>query len=105
MNPQSNKPIMGVVQDSLLGCLLFTSRDSFITHEDMMNLMMWIEEVDEIPHPAILKPKPLWTGKQVFGLLLPKIQFMRFNEDRQTRNWASPKDKNILIQNGELICG
>ena len=30
---------------------------------------------------------------------------MRFNEDRKTRNWASPKDKNILIQNGELICG
>jgi len=44
MNPQCNKPIMGIVQDSLLGSLLFTSRDTFITYEDLMNLMMWIED-------------------------------------------------------------
>ena len=31
LNPQSHKPIMGIVQDSLLGCMLFTSRDTFIT--------------------------------------------------------------------------
>jgi len=44
MNPQSNKPVMGIVQDSLLGCLLFTSRDSFVTYDDLMNLMMWIDD-------------------------------------------------------------
>lgn len=73
MNPQSNKPIMGVVQDSLLGCLLLTSRDTFVTYEDLMNLTMWIDDCDKIPAPAILKPKPLWSGKQVFSLLLPKV--------------------------------
>ena len=104
MNPQSNKPIMGIVQDSLLGSLLFTARDTFIEHEDLMQLMMWIPDAD-IPQPAILKPKPLWTGKQVFSLLMPKIQYMRFNEDKKTHNWASPKDKNILISNGEILCG
>jgi DNA-directed RNA polymerase II subunit RPB1 len=30
---------------------------------------------------------------------------VRYNEDRTTRNWASSRDKNILIQNGELLCG
>lgn len=53
----------------------------------------------------MLKPRPLWTGKQVFSLILPKIQFIRYNEDRNARNWASSKDKNILVQNGELLCG
>lgn len=104
MNPQCNKPIMGIVQDSLLGCLLFTSRETFISYDDLMNLMMWIED-SQIPQPVILKPKPLWTGKQLFSLILPRIQYARYNEDRKVLNWASSKDKNILIQNGELICG
>ena len=105
MNPQSNKPIMGIVQDSLLGCMIFTQRDTFINQEDLMNLLMWIDDVETIPQPAILKPKPLWTGKQVFSLLLPRIQYMRYNEDRKTRNWASSTDKNIRIVNGEILCG
>jgi DNA-directed RNA polymerase II subunit RPB1 len=105
MNPQSNKPIMGIVQDSLLGCMLFTQRDTFINHEDFMNLLMWIDDVEAIPQPAILKPKPLWTGKQVFSLLIPKIQYMRYNEPRRAHNWASSTDKNILIVNGEILCG
>ena len=29
-----------------------------------MNLIMWIDNWEgELPMPAILKPKPLWTGK------------------------------------------
>mmetsp|Transcript_19249 Transcript_19249/g.32787 ORF Transcript_19249/g.32787 Transcript_19249/m.32787 type:complete len:862 (-) Transcript_19249:724-3309(-) len=38
-----------------------------------MNLMMWLEFDGEIPMPAILKPKPLWTGKQVISTLLKNI--------------------------------
>jgi len=85
--------------------MLFTQRDTFINHEDFMNLLMWIDDVEEIPSPAILKPKPLWTGKQVFSLLIPKIQYMRYNEVRRAHNWASSTDKNILIVNGEILCG
>ena len=33
MNPQSNKPVMGIVQDSLLGTMLMTQRDTFIDCE------------------------------------------------------------------------
>jgi len=38
-------------------------------------------------------------------LILPNIQYLRYNEDRRAHNWASTFDKNILIRNGELICG
>ncbi len=30
VSPQSNKPVMGIVQDSLIGVMLFTHRDNFI---------------------------------------------------------------------------
>lgn len=31
VSPQSNKPVMGIVQDALLGIMLFTRRDNFLT--------------------------------------------------------------------------
>jgi DNA-directed RNA polymerase II subunit RPB1 len=31
--PKSNSPVMGIVQDSLLGIYLFTMRDTFLTRE------------------------------------------------------------------------
>ena len=49
MNPQSNKPIMGVVQDSLLACMIFTQKDTFIEEDDLYNLLMWIDDVERIP--------------------------------------------------------
>ena len=63
--PQSNKPCMGIVQDSLLGVMRLTMRQTFLAKEDVMNLLMHIDyDLDKgLPIPAILKPKPLWTGK------------------------------------------
>jgi DNA-directed RNA polymerase II subunit RPB1 len=56
---------MGIVQDSLLGIMLFTRRDNFVDKFTVMNLMMWLgaSNQKQIPTPAIIKPKPLWTGK------------------------------------------
>ena len=72
VSPQANKPVIGIVQDSLLGTRIMTKRDSFLTKELLMNILMWIEHWDgKVPMPAILKPKPLWTGKQVFSLIIP----------------------------------
>ena len=36
LTPQSNKPCMGLVQDTLLGCMLLTQRDTFLTKEEAM---------------------------------------------------------------------
>jgi hypothetical protein len=39
----------------------------FISKSDLMNLLMFLPSWDgHIPQVAILKPKPLWTGKQLF---------------------------------------
>ena len=69
-----------------------------------MNLLMWINYDGTIPHPVVIKPKPLWTGKQIFSLIIPDINLNKFGE-KDKANWASAADKNILIQKGVLHCG
>lgn len=82
MAPKNNAPVMGIVQDALLGIYMLTMRDTFLTREEVMNLMIWIEDEDyevggelepgELPHPAIMRPETLWTGKQVISMIIPK---------------------------------
>ena len=73
----------------------------------MMNLLMWVGYDDEkFPTPCILKPKPLWSGKQIFSLIIPKINLLRYSEPKdKTKSagwsdgwWACEQDKNILIK-------
>jgi len=74
VSPQANKPVMGIVQDSLLGIMLFTQRDAFLEVDAVMNLLMWVGNFDgTLPQPCILKPKPLWTGKQIMSLIIPNV--------------------------------
>ena len=110
VSPQSNRPVMGIVQDTLIGCKLFTARDNFLTYEQTMNIVMWIDDFDirNLPMPCIMRPQPLWSGKQIFSLILPeKLNLTRFREDTP----QELVDKNNLIDNfvqikkGELIQG
>ena len=109
VSPQANKPVIGIVQDSLLGMRIMTKRDSFLTKELLMNLLMWIEHWDgKVPTPAVLKPVPLWTGKQVFSLIIPPgINYERksgWHPDADQKD-MSPGDTQVKIENGELLTG
>lgn len=71
VSAQANRPVMGIVQDSLLGLAKMTSRDTFIEAKDMMNLCLWIPYWNgKLPPPIIWAPKKLWTGKQLITLIL-----------------------------------
>lgn len=109
VSPQANKPVMGIVQDSCIGVHMFTKRNVFLNLDDVMNLLMWLQDFDgELPVPAILKPKPLWTGKQIFSLILPNNinlnRLMSAHSDKYD-NKFNPYDTVILIEKGELIQG
>ena len=113
ITPQSNKPVMGIVQDTLTAVRKMTKRDVFIDKEQMMNLLMFLPSWDgKMPVPAILKPKPLWTGKQLFSLIIPgNVNCMRLHsthpdeENNGPYHWISPGDTRVLIENGELVMG
>lgn len=83
--------------------MLFTLRDTFLEMDRVMNLLMWIDYTGMLPTPAIIKPKPLWTGKQILSLVLPELNYSRPSD--KFKGWACPLDSNILVKNGELLCG
>jgi DNA-directed RNA polymerase II subunit RPB1 len=80
VGPKNGTTTMGFSQDSLLGACLMTGKDIFLNRDEVMNLVMWVQANDQdsvdiseqLPMPAILGPKPLWTGKQLISLILPK---------------------------------
>ena len=38
-----------------------------------MNILLWVPDWDGlIPAPAIFKPRPRWTGKQIVSLVIPE---------------------------------
>ena len=73
--------------------------------EDLMNLLMWLPSWDgKVPQPAIHKPKPLWTGKQIFSLIIPgMINLIRTHsthpddEDDGPYKFISPGDTKVVF--------
>ncbi|KAL0059361.1 DNA-directed RNA polymerase II core subunit rpo21 [Marasmius tenuissimus] len=104
ISPQANKPVMGIVQDTLCGIRKFTLRDSFLDWNLVQNILLWVPEWDGVvPIPAILKPKPLWTGKQILSLVIPRgINILR-SPDPKSSNPIF--DDGMMIENGEVIFG
>ncbi|KAL8143181.1 hypothetical protein V2J09_016213 [Rumex salicifolius] len=95
--------------DTLLGCRKITKRDTFIEKDVFMNTLMWWEDFDgKVPQPAILKPRPLWTGKQVFNLIIPKqINLLRYSAWHPDKDEGplTPGDTQVLVEKGELLSG
>jgi DNA-directed RNA polymerase II subunit RPB1 len=103
VSPQKNAPLMGIVQDSLAGVYKLCRRDVFLTKQEVMNLMLWVPNWDGvIPQPAILKPRPRWTGKQMISLVIPpEVSIQQGGQDYK----SLLTDDSLLIQGGELIYG
>lgn len=90
--PTDGKPLRGLIQDHIVGAVLLTKRDTFLDRATFCQLLysscgaqflgkrrtgggltMTPEEHIAVPPPAVLKPKPLWTGKQVIGAILDHL--------------------------------
>uniref|UniRef100_A0A2P2HWC8 DNA-directed RNA polymerase subunit n=2 Tax=Hirondellea gigas TaxID=1518452 RepID=A0A2P2HWC8_9CRUS len=113
ITPQANKPVMGIVQDTLTAVCKMTKRDVFLEKHEVMNLLMFLPIWDgRMPQPAIIKPTALWTGKQIFSLVIPgNLNLVKTHsthpddEDETTNKWISPGDTKVLVEHGELIMG
>ncbi|EAQ93469.1 DNA-directed RNA polymerase II largest subunit [Chaetomium globosum CBS 148.51] len=105
VSPQRNGPLMGIVQDTLAGVYKLCRRDVFLTKEEVMNIMLWVPDWDGIiPLPAIFKPRPRWTGKQIISMVIPNIINIHMPSDQPDRDHPF-KDDGLLIQQGELMFG
>ena len=103
VSPQRNGPLMGIVQDTLCGIYKMCRRDIFLSIQQVMNVLLWVPDWDGvIPQPAIVKPKPLWTGKQMLSLVIPHgLNLLRPSDD----GFSPLVDDGLLISGGELMYG
>jgi len=98
ISPRYGAPIIGAIRDFLTSMYLLTRDETSFNKKELANLLAAIKYDGPLPEPAIKKPEPRWTGKQVFSLLLPKD----FNH-----TFRSNFDPNrpVVIKDGQLIEG
>ena len=77
-----------------------------------MNILMWLEDWDgRVPMPAILKPEPLWTGKQVVNLIIPRVNVRRQaawakeREDQDMTPWDSQVGRPPIMAHRPFLHG
>ncbi|KAJ3708139.1 hypothetical protein LUZ61_011844 [Rhynchospora tenuis] len=146
----SGDPIRGLIQDHVVSAVLLTNMDTFLTREEYDQLLYGsilpnyapnsllgkprchkisvIDSSDKIRplSPAILKPKPLWTGKQVITTVLNYItrgrppftierkgripkEYLQDNKgkksSRKNTSRGEPQEVTLYIHDNELLKG
>ena len=71
MNAQNNKPIVTIIQDTLLGCFIMTDDAIQISRDEWMNCVMCIKYPPK--DISILPTTQIYTGKQLFSMVLPNV--------------------------------
>jgi DNA-directed RNA polymerase subunit A' len=72
LSPRFGGPIIGAIRDFITSAYLFTRNSTRLTREEVCRLLVAADYEGPIPEPQTKKPESLWTGKQIFSLLLPK---------------------------------
>ena len=110
ISPQAGKPVMGIVQDSLLGSYLISHVDTLIDRGTVMSIMVTIryalgDDLDAacvVPPAAIIAPQQFWTGKQMFDLILPNI--LNMNPNKTDDIWNLDEEV-LCIRGGSMLNG
>lgn len=120
LTPKSGEPIIAATQDFITGSYLISHKDSFFDRASLVQLLSMMSDADiqfDIPPPAIMKPVMLWTGKQVFSLLIkPNRQskvVINLNAKNKTfhppakglPSEMSPNDGFVLIRGSQILSG
>uniref|UniRef100_A0A6C0DR67 DNA-directed RNA polymerase n=1 Tax=viral metagenome TaxID=1070528 RepID=A0A6C0DR67_9ZZZZ len=108
VGPRESKPIVSVVQDTLVGVNRFTRPNMLFNRREAMNLLVWAQRWDgHLPAPAVTEPHPLWSGAQLLSTLLPPVnlEMRNISFDDAKDNFDSPnfvKIHNGIIKQGIL---
>lgn len=119
VTPKNGEPIISAIQDFITASFLLSSLDQFFDKKTFVTMCMGMLEPEtkfDLPPPAVIKPQTLWTGKQVFNVLMrPNKQSpVTVNLDASCRdhNQYHPglhrdlqDDSFLCIRNSEVMCG
>jgi len=97
--PKSGEPIISATQDFITAAYLLGSKENFFDRKTFTHLCMYMVDGNihlDLPPPAIIKPQALWTGKQVFSVLMRpnKKSNVLVNLDAKCRDYIQPTDRN-----------
>jgi len=100
VTPRHAKPLIGIVQDTLVGSYRMTHPHIELNRREFMNLMMWNKRFEGVvPPPAKGKR---WSGHQVLSQLLPPIN-MEMGNGLYKDN-KSPENM-VKILEGQVLQG
>lgn len=118
----SGKPLRGLIQDHISMGVWLTNRDSLFDREDYHQLLygclrpennhITADRIQTVI-PAIMKPRSMWTGKQVITTVLkniapethPGLTLLGKSQTTGDR-WGNGSEEGVVIfQDGELLCG
>uniref|UniRef100_A0A7S2ZAA3 DNA-directed RNA polymerase subunit n=1 Tax=Rhodosorus marinus TaxID=101924 RepID=A0A7S2ZAA3_9RHOD len=117
--PTSGLPLRGLIQDHVVSGVLLTKRDTFLSREEFQQLcysacfnVLGENRRVVLPTPAILKPRQLWTGKQLVSLVLKlvgsKSMDVKFNlkaKSRTKSDVVGDEEAEVLVLDGDLLKG
>ncbi|XP_053306455.1 DNA-directed RNA polymerase III subunit RPC1 isoform X2 [Spea bombifrons] len=119
VTPRNGEPLIAAIQDFLTAAYLLTLKDTFFdrakTCQIIASILVGKDEKIKVrlPPPVILKPVTLWTGKQIFSLILhPSVDSpVRANLRTKGKQYCGKgedlcrNDSYVTIQNSELMSG
>ncbi|XP_031217576.1 DNA-directed RNA polymerase III subunit RPC1 [Mastomys coucha] len=119
VTPRNGEPLIAAIQDFLTGAYLLTLKDTFFDRAKACQIIASIlvgkdEKIKvRLPPPTILKPVTLWTGKQIFSVILRPSDDnpVRANLRTKGKQYSGKgedlctNDSYVTIQNSELMCG
>jgi DNA-directed RNA polymerase subunit A' len=110
LSPRFGGPIIGAIRDFITGAYYFTRTGSYINESQMDRLMMSTGYEGKLPEPEIKEPVPMWSGKQVFSLFLPKTLNYALKANIcqscvKCEEELCKHDAYVVIKNGQLISG
>ncbi|CAD6884991.1 unnamed protein product [Tilletia caries] len=120
VTPKNGEPVIAAIQDFITASYLLSKRDRLLNRAEFVQICSYFADADlqiDIPPPTILKPQKLWTGKQVFNLLIRPNKDCKniINLEAQCKKFdkpakgqiadMSPNDGFLVIVNSEVMCG
>ncbi|KAK3709098.1 DNA-directed RNA polymerase III subunit C1 (rpo31) [Vermiconidia calcicola] len=113
--PKNGAPIIAAIQDFITGAFLISQKDKFFSRAEFVQVVSCmfrgLEVTDpysgakypvQIPEPAIWKPQLLWTGKQVWNVLMkPNAEYpVTVNLEAKGKQFAPPKTSQVYDLTG-----
>lgn len=126
VTPRNGDPVIAAIQDFITASFLISQKDRFFDRQQFTQICCYLADADlqiDIPPPTIWKPVRLWTGKQVFNVLMRpnKQSKVLVNVESKCNRWheplaehypymkpapdLSPNDGWLVIVNSEIMCG